>query len=184
MRKKDKIRLVILEGQSDQHFFSEFKRNFDRRELEIQLLKKEGLNFEKIGRAVEANLNVLGYKEVWLVMDLKTQKVGSQKNYDTAEEMIKDYKHNLKNLDGIDYVVMVQDLECWLLVYFSKYENTETIHDAEGRIKKLMDIKSSISKNIVVRRLTKKPDFWNKLLKNRRKNRSLSHFFDKARLDQ
>jgi hypothetical protein len=180
MNKKDKIRLIILEGESDKHFFSQFKKAFDQRMLDISLLKAENLNFHRISREIKASLKVMKYKEVWLVIDLKTQKGGTINYYSTPNDMIADYKKNLKHTGSLNYVIMVQDLECWLLLYFSKHGNTQTISNSEETLKKLMNIKGTISKKIIVQRLTAKSDFWEKLLQNRHRNKSFHDFLTRV----
>lgn len=179
--KANKIRLVILEGRSDKHFFDKFKKKFHLRLLDVGLIGKN-LNFHKIDREIEPSLKTLGYKEVWLVMDLKSRKIGTtNKNYSTPKEMMGDYKKNLKNLVNVDYVIMVQDLECWLLLYFPKpgRMNTESVNNAEQELKKSMKLNESLSKVTVVERLTRNIDFWEKLQQNRYKNKSFNDFLVK-----
>jgi hypothetical protein len=180
-RKADKIQLIILEGNSDEHFFKKYKEKFRLRMLEIALIGKN-LNFHKIDKTIEFSLKELGYKEVWLVMDLKSRKIGTNnQNYSSPKEMIGDYKKNLKNLEKVDYVIMVQDLECWLLLYYPelKNKNTESINSAEKVLKRAMGSKESISKTTAVKRLTNNNDFWTKLLQNSDKNKSFKAFLEK-----
>ena len=184
--KANKIRLIILEGESDRHFFEEFKKKFHLRLLDIIKIGKN-LNFRRIDREIEFSMKTLGYKEVWLVMDLKSQKIGTtNKNYSTSKEMMGDYKKNLKNLVNVDYVIMVQDLECWLLLYFPKTGrmNTETITNAEQELRREMQPNESTSKSIskvtTVRRLTRNIDFWEKLRQNRSRNKSFNDFLEKV----
>jgi hypothetical protein len=180
--KANKIRLIILEGESDKHFFDGFKKKFHLRLLDIIKIGKN-LNFHRIDREIESSLKTLGYKEVWLVMDLKSRKIGTTtKNYSTPKEMMGDYKKNLKNLVNVDYVIMVQDLECWLLLYYSKpgRKNTETIKNAEQELRRSMKLNVSISKVTTVRRLTRNIDFWEKLRQNRYKNKSFNDFLEKV----
>jgi hypothetical protein len=180
--KANKIRLIILEGESDRHFFEEFKKKFHLRLLDIIKIGKN-LNFHRIDREIESSLKTLGYKEVWLVMDLKSRKIGTtNKNYSTPKEMMGDYKKNLKNLVNVDYVIMVQDLECWLLLYYPKTgrKNTETIKNAEQELRRSMKLKESISKVTTVRRLTRNIDFWEKLRQNSYKNKSFNDFLEKV----
>jgi hypothetical protein len=143
----------------------------------------KNLNFHRMDREIESSLKTLGYKEVWLVMDLKSRKIGTTtKNYSTPKEMMGDYKKNLKNLVNVDYVIMVQDLECWLLLYYSKpgRKNTETIKNAEQELRRSMKLNVSISKVTTVRRLTRNIDFWEKLRQNRSKNKSFNDFLEKV----
>lgn len=180
--KANKIRLIILEGRSDKHFFEEFKKKFHLRLLDIGLIGKN-LNFHKIDREIESSVKTLGYKEVWLVMDLKSRKIGTTtKNYSTPKEMRGDYKKNLKNLVNVDYVIMVQDLECWLLLYYPKpgRKNTESIKNAVQELRRSMKLKESISKVTTVRRLTRNIDFWEKLRQNKYKNKSFNDFLEKV----
>jgi hypothetical protein len=180
--KANKIRLIILEGESDRHFFEEFKKKFHLRLLDIIKIGKN-LNFRRIDREIESSLKTLGYKEVWLVMDLKSRKIGTtNKNYSTPKEMMGDYKKNLKNLVNVDYVIMVQDLECWLLLYFPKpgRMNTESIKNAEQELRRAMKLKESLSKVTTVRRLTRNIDFWEMLQQNKSKNKSFNDFLEKV----
>ena len=180
-RKSNKIRLIILEGESDRHFFLEFKKKFHPHFLEIVLLGKN-LNFHRIDREIKFSLDTLGYKEVWLVMDLKSQEIGTTaKNYSTTKEMVRDYKANLKNLGHVDYVIMVQDLECWLLLYYSPHGGNDTgnVRNAEKELRRAMDLRESISKVTMVKRLTHKSDFWETLQRNRKNNKSFNDFLEK-----
>lgn len=124
----------------------------------------------------------MGYETVWLIMDLKTQKLGTENYYSNKKELIAAYKKNLKSVktasQKTSFAVMVKDLECWELVYFDKYNNTETIDDAEKEIKRIMGIKGTVSKDTLSQRLLKKPDFWEKLIQNKHKNQSLNDFVD------
>ncbi len=56
-RKADKIRLIILEGESDKHFFLEYKKKFHPRLLEIVLIGKN-LNFPRIDREIKLSFSV------------------------------------------------------------------------------------------------------------------------------
>ncbi|MCP4156433.1 MAG: hypothetical protein GY757_52455 [bacterium] len=181
-RKSDKVRLIILEGESDKHFFMEFKKRFNLRSLEPVLLGKN-LNFHRIDREIKFSLDALGYKEVWLVMDLKSQKIGTtDKIYSSTKEMIRDYKLNLKNLDHVDYIVMVQDLEGWLLLYYATpgRKNTENVKNTEKKLRRAMNTNESISKVTMVKRLTRNRDFWEILRSNRQKNKSFNYFLEKV----
>ena len=182
-KKNNKIRIIILEGESDKHFFKELKKQFDIKKFDISPLLKEGLNFKKINREVKASIEVLEYKEVWLVMDLKTRKPGSEKDYTTKHEIIADYRMKIQEQDKVDYIVMVLDLECWLLLYFSRHNNTETIKNSKKKLKKVMGIRGSLSETITVKRLMKKTDFWEKLLSNKGKNKSFLDFSNKIGID-
>lgn len=173
--KKNKIRLIILEGKSDEYFYKSFKEKYDQREIDVFLLGK-GQNFKRINDSIENSIKYLGYKQVWLVLDLKTQKKGTERYYLDKEELLKEYEENLKNYNLSDIVVMIQDLESWLLLYFNKYKNTETIKNAEDRIKQLMEIKGLTSKPQVTQWLLKKTDFWDKLIKYKDKNKSFRDF--------
>lgn len=180
--KSNKVRIIILEGESDHIFFSDFKKKFDKREFDISKLEKEGLNYSKINRLVARDFDVFGYKEVWLVMDLKTQKPGFERNFSKREELIEAYRQRIKYKEPgkVDYIVMVQDLECWLLLYYQGYSNTETIKDAEIKLKTEMKIKGTLSKPLIVKRLIQKTDFWDKLKDNKKRNKSFALFLDKV----
>ena len=173
--KKNKIRLILLEGKSDEHFYKSFKKKYAQRELDVFLLGRVQ-NFKKINDNIENSIKDLGYKQVWLVLDLKTQKKGTERYYLDKDELLKEYEENLKNYNLSDMVVMIQDLESWLLLYFNKYKNTETIKNAESRIKQLMDIKEITSKPQVTQWLLKRTDFWDKLIKYKNKNNSFRDF--------
>ena len=69
-KKSDKIRIIILEGESDRYFFKQLKQTYSKKEWEISLLKAESLNFSKIKRKIKASIDDMEYKEVWLAMDL------------------------------------------------------------------------------------------------------------------
>ena len=77
-KKKNKIRLILLEGPSDKLFFESFKKKYCKDKIDVSLLEALGKKFTKINRAIEFSRH-LGYKEIWLVMDLKTQKSGTDR---------------------------------------------------------------------------------------------------------
>jgi hypothetical protein len=180
MSKNNKIRIIILEGETDTIFFNAFKKEFDRKMWDISTIDAKNLNFPKIKREIKASLKVLNYKEVWLVMDLKTQKKKTIKDYSSREEMVADYKKNLENPGMVDYIVIVRDLECWLLLYFSRHKNTQTVKDSKKELNGLMEKQKTITKIAIAQRLTKKKDFWDKLVQNKDKNESFRDFFAKA----
>jgi hypothetical protein len=180
-QKKNKIRLILLEGQSDKLFFDSFKKKYGENKIDISLLPAMNQNFKKINREIDSSGD-LGYKEIWLVMDLKTQKPRTERHYQDKAELLKDYERNLKKFKSSDMVVIIQDLECWLLLYFNKYNNTETINNAENKIKQYLEIKGNIGKPLVTQTLLKKPDFWNKLIEYKNKNKSFRDFL--YRVDQ
>ena len=180
-KKSDKIRIIILEGESNRHFFKQLKQTYGKNEeWGISLLKAENLNFGKINREIEASIEVLKYREVWLVMDLKTRKPGTERDFANRKVITAYYRQHVAIPEKVGYIVMVLDLECWLLLYFSKHNNTETIKDSEKKLKELMGVGSSSSKIITAKRLIQKPDFWKKLISNKDKNKSFSDFLDKA----
>jgi hypothetical protein len=180
MSKKNKIRVLILEGESDKQFFLEFKKHFHHKSLDISLLKAKNLNFNKIQKEINVSLKVLKFKEVWLVVDLKTQSQKTGRHFTSTKELTTDYKQQLENTGPIDFVVMVKDLECWLLLYFSKFPDTQRIDDSEKQIKQLMDIKGTFSKIEIVHRLTRKNDFWETVIKNKNQNKSFAKFLEKV----
>ncbi|MCP5108645.1 MAG: RloB domain-containing protein [bacterium] len=176
--KKNKIRLIILEGESEKHFYNSFKEKYAREKVDVFLLG-ENKNFRKIDDNIKISINVLGYKQVWLVLDLKTQKSGTERHYRDKKELLTEYRKNLKQFNSSVLIVVIQDLECWLLLYFNKYPNTETIDDAEKRIKKLMEYEhKAIGKPQMARMLLKKPDFWDKLITYKNKNKSFRKFLE------
>jgi len=176
-QKKNKIRLILLEGPSDKLFFVSFKERYGENKIDVLLLEAKTRDFKKINRLINISRD-LGYKETWLVMDLKTQKPGTERYYQDKDELIKDYeKHpDLDKFKASDMVVMIQDLECWLLLYFNKFNNTETINNAGDKIKQYLEIKENIGKPQVTQALLKKPDFWDRLIEYKNKNKSFRDF--------
>jgi hypothetical protein len=174
-QKKDKIRLILLEGPSDKLFFVSFKEKYAENKIDVLLLEAKARDFKKITRLIKSSRD-LGYKETWLVMDLKTQKPGTERHYQDKDELFKDYEKHLDKFKSSDIVVMIQDLECWLLLYFNKFNNTETINNAEDKIKQYLEIKENIGKPQVTQALLKKLDFWDKLIEYKNKNKSFRDF--------
>lgn len=176
-QKRNKIRLILLEGPSDKLFFVSFKEKYGENKIDVLLMEAKGQDFKKITRQINSSRD-LGYKETWLVMDLKTQKPGTERYYQDKDELLKYYeKHlDLDKFKASDMVVMIQDLECWLLLYFNKFNNTETINNAEDKIKQYLEIKENIGKPQVTQALLKKPDFWDKLIEYKNKNKSFRDF--------
>lgn len=176
--KKNKIRLIILEGEAEKPFYDSFKEKYAREKIDVFLLGK-GKNFKKIDDNIKISINILGYKQVWLVLDLKTQKSGTERYYRDKKELLTEYREHLKQFDASVFIVVIQDLECWLLLYFNKYPNTETIFDAEKRIKKLMGHDHrGIGKPQITKMLLKKSDFWDTLIKYKSKNNSFREFLE------
>ena len=105
----------------------------------------------------------------------KISAAGADKQED-KNELLKDYEKHLDEFKSSHMVVMIQDLECWLLLYFNKYNNTETINNAEDKVKQYMEIKGKIGKPLVTQALLKKPDFWDRLIKYKDKNKSFRDF--------
>jgi hypothetical protein len=173
--KKNKIRLILLEGPSDKLFFESFKKKYGENKLDVLLLPASNQNFNKINRQVDISRD-LGYSQTWLVVDLKTQKPGTKRHYLDKNELLRDYEKHLDEFKSSHMVVMIQDLECWLLLYFNKYNNTETINNAEDKIKQYMEVRGKIGKPLVTQTLLKKPDFWDRLIKNKNKNKSFRDF--------
>ena len=176
--KKNKIRLIILEGESEKHFYNSFKEKYAGEKVDVFLLG-ENKNFKKIDDNIKMSIRELGYKQVWLVVDLKTQKSGSERHYRDEKELLTEYRENLKQFNTSVLIVVIQDLECWLLLYFNKYPNTEIINDAGKRVKKLMghDHKG-IGKPQITKMLLKKSDFWDTLIKYKSKNNSFRKFLE------
>lgn len=85
--KRNKIRLIILEGKSEEQFYNAFKEKYAREKVDVFLLGK-GKNFKDIDDNIKISLNILGYKQVWLVMDLKTQKSGTERYYRDKNELV------------------------------------------------------------------------------------------------
>ncbi|MCP4216176.1 MAG: hypothetical protein GY765_16125 [bacterium] len=175
MNKKNKIRLILLEGESDRLFFNAFKNQYARDLFDVSLLKAQNQNFNKIRKELDISRKVFKYKAVWLVMDLKTQKMGTRRHYESCRELLLEYEEKLKGYDTSDMVIMVRDLECWVLLYFDKYSDTERIDDAEKKLSQLMAGNSG-SKPRVLQRLMKKNDFWERLFKNKSNNKSFCEF--------
>jgi len=181
--KKNKIRLIILEGESEKQFYNSFKEKYAREKVDVFLLG-ENKNFGKIDDNIKISINVLGYKQVWLVLDLKTQKSGTKRYYQDKTELLTEYRKKLKQFDSSVLIVVIQDLECWLLLYFNKFPNTEKINDAEKRIKKLMGHDHrGIGKPQITKMLLKKPDFWDKLITYKNNNNSFREFLKRVNPD-
>ena len=174
-QKKNKIRLILLEGPSDKLFFVSFKKKYGENKIDVLLLEAQNQNLKKINRQINISRD-LGYKQTWLVMDLKTQKPGTQRHYQDKDELLKNYEKHLDKFKSSDMVVMIQDLECWLLLYFNRFNNTETINNAEDKIKQYLEIKENIPKPQVTQALLKKSDFWDKLIEYKNKNKSFRDF--------
>ena len=178
--KNNKIRLIILEGESEKHFYNAFKEKYAREKIDVFLLS-ENKNFKKIDDNIKISLDELGYKQVWLVLDLKTQKSGTERYYRDKEELLAEYQGKLKKFSTSVFIVVIQDLECWLLLYYNKYPDTERINDAEKQLKKLMGYEHrGIGKPQITRILLKRSDFWEKLNENKDKNKSFRDFLERV----
>ena len=178
-QKKNKIRLILLEGPSNKLFFVSFKKKYGENKIDVLLLEAKNQDFNKINRLINISRD-LGYNQTWLVMDLKTQKPGTERYYQDKNELLKNYEKHLDKIKSSDMVVMIQDLECWLLLYFDKFNNTETINNAEDKIKQYLEIKENIGKPQVTQTLLKKPNFWEKLIKYKNKNKSFRDFLHRV----
>jgi hypothetical protein len=177
--KKNRIRLIILEGKSDEDFYNSFKRKFDLKKIDVFRLGRNK-NFNEIDENIKINIEHWGYKEVWLVVDLKTQRSGTQRYYRDKNELLAEYREKLKQFNRSEFIVQIQDLESWLLLYYNKYQNTETIDDAEKEIKNLIgsDHKGN-GKLQITRLLLKKPNFWDNLIRHKKKNNSFREFLER-----
>lgn len=173
--KKHKIRLILLEGRSDKLFFDSFKKRYGKNKIDVLLLEAKTQDYNKINKLISFSRD-LGYNQIWLVIDLKTQKPGTEKYFQDKTELLKNYEKKLDRFKSSDIVVMIQDLECWLLLYFNRLNNTETIINAEEKIKQFLEMKETIGKPQLTQCLLKKKDFWDRLIGYKDKNKSFRDF--------
>jgi hypothetical protein len=61
-QKKNKIRLILLEGPSDKLFFVSFKEKYGENKIDVLLLEAKNQDFKKINRLINISRD-LGYKE-------------------------------------------------------------------------------------------------------------------------
>lgn len=186
--KENKILLIV--ENTEELFFNQYLKNYlkNSQNIEIECQKSgsgnkcEIKNFSKMKRKVVESIND-GYKAVFLMIDLDTQCLGSEFNYDCLVELKKDYepKYNIPNniKDKFYLFIVCREIENWFLTIDENIRGvTDKIKNAKKELSKLLN--SSTNEDEMVKKIISELIKGNYVL-NFDKNQSLQYFIKKLK---
>lgn len=140
--KKGKV-LILVEGESDKIFVEGLlkelgiKSFFDVKSFSKRSGGTDILNKRKVKGKIEDAIDD-GYSKTLIILDLKTQRSGTNTYFNCYPELKKFYLEHILSDQFSDYVkiiVALRELECWELLAEEKC-NTATINDCTKKLVK------------------------------------------------
>lgn len=189
MLKRNKS-LIIVEGESDYIFIDGLRKFSTKYQIyEVKPTSKGGrkteiLNSNYMQKMLEDAIDDK-YKEIFILLDLKTQKPNTKIHFQDCKEL-KDYyiddilKNNLYD-NKVKVIIAIKELECWELLSFYN-SNTESLDDCESKINKRFGGKNNLSKTQIAQSVVAKRKNIENIIKNQDFNKSLQYFLNKTDL--
>lgn len=184
--KSDKILLIV--ENSEEIFFNGYLKEYLKNNHKIYIdCQKSGSNnkceiqnFNKMNRKIVEAIDD-GYKAVFLMIDLDTQCLRSDFNYDCLVELKKDYepKYKIPNevKDRFYFFIVCREIENWFLTIDENQKGiTDSIKNAKEKLAKFLKTKESEIE--MVQKVTNELNRESYKL-NFEKNKSLIHFINK-----
>ena len=171
--------LIYVEGESEEILFNQYLKGYIKNKYEINIECQKG-DIPSFKRKISRGL-YSDYKEIFILRDLKTEKIGYQ-NYHCIANMKSDFttKKTNKFLGNIgrsyEFIVVCNEIESWILTFDKNTNNRSEKHIQEIYLKlncnkKVPCMKKYISK---IKRDELKFDV--------DKNFSFKYFIDKLKL--
>ncbi len=176
MSKSDKI-LIYVEGESEVIFFNQYFKKYLKERYDIFIECQKG-DIPSFKRKVDDFYS--GYKEIFILRDLKTQKDGNQ-DYFCIESMKKDFttQKDKKFIGDIGrsykFIVVCNEIESWILTYKKQTNNRSESHYKE-LFKELKCSKKPPCMKKYIAKLKR-----NQLVFDISKNKSFQYFIDELK---